>query len=105
LGCIAYGQGAIARDTDTATVSVKASYADLNLSSEAGARVMLQRIRHAAQTICGFRPDAPMDYQTQYTPCVERTTNRAVAQLDNPIVMALNRGRHPPAAVVTASTP
>ena len=68
-------------------------YGDLDLSSEAGAQVMLQRIHNAAQTICG--PDAGhlLDRLMVYQPCVNGITNRAVDQFDNPIVADLNDRR------------
>jgi UrcA family protein len=50
-GVSVYGQSSIAPNAEW--VSVKVSYGDLNLSTETGARVMLQRIHNAAATICG----------------------------------------------------
>lgn len=101
LGMAACGQSAAAQTPDT--VSVKVSYADLNLSTEAGAKAMLQRIRTAAKKICGAEMDDPIERLYEYKPCVNGTTDRAVAQFGNPIVTALNSGKRAPAAMALAS--
>ena len=101
LGFTACGQSAAAQTTETA--SVKVSFADLNLSSEAGAKVMLQRIRNAAEKVCGIESDDPIDQLYEYRPCVKTTTNRAVANFHNPIVTALNSGKSAPAPMALAS--
>jgi UrcA family protein len=92
LGFSACGQSAAAQNTET--VSVKVSFADLNLSTEAGAKIMLQRIRNAAKEVCGTESDDPIDRMFEYLPCVNGTTDRAVARFHNPIVTALNSGKN-----------
>lgn len=101
LGFTAGGDAAFAQTTDT--VSVKVSYTDLNLSSDAGAKVMLQRIVNAARTICGPEPTAPLD-GVGYARCVKGTTDRAVAEFDNPNLTAVNRGQKTPASNRLAAT-
>ena len=59
LGAACVSQSAFAASEDIA--SVKVQYADLNLSSPAGAQAMLQRIRHAANTVCGAQPTSKID--------------------------------------------
>lgn len=93
LGFAACGQSAVAQNADT--VSVKVSYADLNTSSPAGARAMLQRIRTAAKAICGTESDDPLDQLMIYRPCVDGVTNRAVVTLDDPTVTAINNHQRP----------
>jgi UrcA family protein len=101
LGLSASGQSAAAQNTET--VSVKVSYADLNLSTEAGAKVMLQRIRSAAKKICGDGSDDPVAFIYQTLPCAKATTDRAVAKFGNPIVTALNSGKSTAPAIALAS--
>lgn len=79
---------------DTGTLSVKMKYADLDLTSETGARVALQRIDRAAKTVCGDLSDDTFDRFYLWGPCVAHATNRAVAQLGNPMVTALNGSAH-----------
>ena len=88
--------------TDSDTVSVKVRYGDLNLGTEAGAKAMLQRLRHAAKVICGPDSYDPMTLAFVYAPCVRETTDRAVARFGNPLVTALNGGS--PAATQMASS-
>ncbi|MBA3812712.1 MAG: UrcA family protein [Caulobacteraceae bacterium] len=82
------------------TVSVKVPYGDLDLGKDAGAKAMLQRIRHAARTICG-EPDGSLNAHFQYRSCFKSTTDRAVAAFGNPMVTAMNSGRS--AAIQLAS--
>jgi UrcA family protein len=85
------------------TVSVKVFLADLDLSSPAGARVVLQRIRNAARAICGDEPaPAALDRAGPYRACVATTIDGAVASLGAPMVTALN-GHARPAEVVAAN--
>jgi UrcA family protein len=104
LGCAA-AQSAAAQDLDPLTiyghrpapgsriVSVVVPYNDLNLTSYAGADVMLGRIRSAAKTICGTESANPMDRATIWRPCVEDITWRAVDDFNHPIVAELNDRR------------
>jgi UrcA family protein len=101
LGFAASGQSAAAQNAET--VSVKVSYVDLNLSTEAGAKVMLQRIRSAAMKICGTGSDDPVDHFYGYLPCVNGATDRAVARFHNRIVSALNGGKSGPQPILLAS--
>lgn len=71
-------------------------YSDLNLASPAGAQAMLNRIKAAASRVCGGTPDNREIAQKQfYRGCVKVATDRAVAQLNAPMVTALHTGRKP----------
>lgn len=106
LGLAAYAQSATAQDVEgitvygqtpapqyTETVSVRVPFGDLDLSGEAGASVMLQRIHNAAETICGTESGHLLDRLMVYQPCVNGITNRAVDQFDDPLVAELNDRR------------
>ena len=88
LGLAAAAHGATAQSADT--TSVKVSFRDLNLNSEAGARTMLRRIRNAAGTICGAEPTDPFQRMQSYAPCVSGITDLAVADLHSSMVSSLN---------------
>jgi UrcA family protein len=91
LGFASAGQSAFAQSDDGA--SIKVQYADLNLSSDAGAKVMLQRIRHAAKSVCGPEPTSSIDrVATAHARCVKTAVSRTVSQLDSPMVTALYSG-------------
>ncbi len=94
LGCVAAGQPALARAAapDSDQVSIKVSYADLNLDSRAGAEALLRRVGQAAESVCGSRPSDHLDDLMIYRACVRGVADRAVANLGHPLVSALNAG-------------
>jgi UrcA family protein len=68
--------------------SVRISIAGIDTHSESGARVILQRVKFAARTVCGPVPSHLERYK-QYEPCVRDVTQRTVAGLDNPLLTAM----------------
>jgi UrcA family protein len=99
VGLVGAGQPAVAE-----TVSIKVQYSDLNLSSDAGARTMLRRIRHAAKEACGPDTTDPWVYDYEYIPCVNAAVADGVARLGNPTVAALNGGSGKSKTVTLASS-
>jgi UrcA family protein len=76
-------------------VSIRVSVADLNMTSETGAREALTRIRRAANELCGgseFR--GSFAEQTERRSCVADTVKRAVAGSNLPTLMAVSQGQH-----------
>ncbi len=74
---------------DTETRSQTVSYADLDLGHEAGARALLMRINGAAKLVCSPEPQNLRDTQP-YQACTRQAVDRAVADVNNPAVSALN---------------
>lgn len=81
------------------------SYSDLDLTREDGARVMLKRIKHAADAVCGGDPysfpgarsDAPI-LEKSYRQCLDQAVANAVAALKAPAVTHLyaqSKEQHP----------
>ena len=69
------------------------TYADLDLSSEAGAATMLKRMRYAAREICDDTPRRrSLAQNTRTRQCVDGSLDRAVARLNEPAVTALHNG-------------
>ena len=85
IAALAGAAEAQAGDTRAVTVSV----AGIDTHSESGARIVLQRIKVAATSICGPEPSNLMDRHTRFEPCVQGVTGRTVTGLDNPLVTAL----------------
>ncbi|HEY2661660.1 MAG TPA: UrcA family protein [Caulobacteraceae bacterium] len=102
VGFAGAAQPALAQDraTDPDAVSVNVAFADLNLSSHAGAKVLLQRIHQAAKQICG-EPDRSLARRGEYVDCMKTTTDRAVASVNSPLVTAMYSGKP---ALTLAST-
>ena len=68
-------------------------YADLNLSSPAGAEVMLRRIRFAAASVCGGRPDGrEIADATRFRACVAAAVSNAVAEVNAAMVSQFHAG-------------
>ncbi len=80
-----------ARAADDIVVGVeKVSYADLNLATEAGAKVLYDRLRRAADRVCTIQGSVLKD---GWRLCYEKALNSAVASVDEPLIAALhNRG-------------
>jgi UrcA family protein len=84
----------ITAQTSIATIDVR--YDDLNLSSPAGARVILNRIAFAAVKVCGGNPD-PRDLVMipVFKSCKQAATDDAVDQLGAPLVTSLYMQEYP----------
>lgn len=72
---------------------VRVEYQDLDLSQPRDADLMLARLTHAANRVCGGRPNADPNYRharTQvraaFEACVSEALSTAVARLDSPLV-------------------
>ena len=76
---------------DPNVVSERVSFWDLDQHSTAGAKQALHRIRAAAEDLCGPEPShGPLELSAEYRHCMAKSVNRAVADLHNPLVAALN---------------
>jgi len=64
------------------------SYADLDLNSDAGAAVLVQRIKSAAKSVCAPEPTGLAE-QTAYKSCLKTSVSHALARLNNAKVSAL----------------
>jgi UrcA family protein len=104
IGLAAGAHAAPASDTDT--VSVKVSIADLNMRSQAGAKVAFQRIHQAATSICGDEPNpSALGEVAQHRACMKSVVARGVASLDNPLVTAMNGGSGRGVTVLASARP
>jgi UrcA family protein len=85
------GFAAVAVWTALATVSraddlrqVRVSYADLNVQTEAGAAVLFQRIRSAAERVCEVAGTRDLGQLTQVKACTDHAIAGAVEQINLP---------------------
>ena len=74
------------------------SYSDLDVSTPAGAKVLLARIKRMAERVCGDYSNQDLDRKAEHTACVRETVNETVAQLDNPVLTALAKSDGTPAS-------
>ena len=106
VGALALAPAAMAEPDVVRPVSATVSYADLDLSTEAGARAMLQHIRFTARDMCGSEPvHSPLTPRapTQFRNCVIDAVDSAIAGLDAPVLTALNNTEAEKALTVLAS--
>jgi UrcA family protein len=85
--------GASPAFADETARSVKVSYADLDLSTQAGAATLYSRIRGAARTVCGD-DDLPYTHWA-WKKCFNEAVGNAVAKVNNPQLTALHQGKSP----------
>ena len=78
--------------------SIKVGYGDLDLSTQAGAATLYNRIRGAARQVCGYEGDSFAD-KAIWKSCFSGAIDNAVATVNNPRLTALHQGQSP---VVTA---
>ncbi len=84
-------------------VSVRVSFADLNLSSQDGARQMMGRIQGAARSICGeSAANNDLADRARQNACVDQTVSDAVRSLDVATVTALSDTRRGAATFVAS---
>jgi len=74
--------------------SIKVSYADLDLSTQAGATTLYNRIRGAARTVCGYEGPGFTD-KAIWRSCFKDAVGNAVAKVNNPRLTALHQGKSP----------
>lgn len=85
------------------SVSVRISYADLNLSSPEGAREMMGRIQGAARIICGESSmNNDLSERARTHACVDATVSEAVRSLGAPSVSAQSDQRRGAATFVAS---
>jgi UrcA family protein len=88
---------------DASLPSVKVSFNGIDTRSEAGAQIMLRRIKLAAGQVCGGEPSIALDRQMKFQPCVEQVTQRTVDGLNNSkLAAAWNKETGAPAATQVA---
>lgn len=73
------------------TATAEVTYADLDLSTERGARALLQRIDIAAKAACGEETHSPLlpRENANVRACVNDAVETAVAKLNSPMIAAL----------------
>ena len=84
--------------------SARVSLAGVDLGSDDGAKVALQRIRSAARRVCSEDPGARnVDLTHPYVDCLNATVDHAVDVLASPRVTALNAVHGKPPVVMAAN--
>ena len=96
FGALCFALGALDAVADPAgdVPSRKVNFADLNLDSPAGARVLYQRIQSAARAVCGMS-----EYRTTFEQrnasrkCYQEAITGAVSQINSETLTALHQAK------------
>jgi UrcA family protein len=90
FGALASSVSAVST-ADPSSASIAVTYADLNIASPSGARVLYERIRASAQSACNyfwFKTDA------DEARCLQNTIATAVTQVNQPALTAVYNARY-----------
>ena len=80
-----------ARAADDIVIGVKkVSYGDLNLDTEAGAKVLYRRLRQAAGEVCTSIESMDAVLRATWSACYHNAMTSAVASVNKPAVTALH---------------
>jgi UrcA family protein len=83
---------ATARAADADLPKQRVSYADLDISKPAGAKVLYRRIVAAANRVCGFDGSRDMASLRWVQGCTDHAIDNAVRDVDSPALSALRPG-------------
>jgi UrcA family protein len=88
-------------DAKTTTAhAVHVSYRDLDLSTTDGNARLLHRIQLAAERVCDVNHGPqPLTWRIASDRCVNQTMDRAVADVNSPMLTAMHEGRTAPVIV------
>jgi UrcA family protein len=85
---------AVQAETGMTRKSVRVSYADLDISTAAGARTLHYRLTAATRQVCGPRPTMlQLAAKGRYKACLDEAMSNAVAQIDSPAMAARLTGQ------------
>jgi UrcA family protein len=72
------------------TAAIRVNYADLNLATDAGTRVLFQRIHAAAHKVCAVSDIRDLDGLAADRSCEQAAVSQAVQQVHSAQLAALN---------------
>ena len=93
--CGAIALGALqmtAQAADDALPSKRVSYADLDISKPAGAKVLYGRIVRAANEVCSYTGFSTLGTNQKISACVNHAIDKAVKDVGSPELSALRPG-------------
>jgi len=86
---------AIADESGRSTLIKRVTFSDLNLRNEAGARVLYRRIKTAAEDVCAPFNGRQLVQRMNQTACVTSAMERAVRQVNEPVLTRYYLTRNP----------
>ena len=95
LGIAVPAIGLAAAPRQSEEVSVTVSYSDLNIQSEAGARVLYSRLKRATEEVCGFESSVASKSLAETSlarACVRETLEASVQKIDSDALAEIHSG-------------
>ena len=95
LGIAVPTTGMAAAPSQINDASVKVSYADLNIQSEAGARVLYTRLKRATEEVCGIQThviNGSLAATLRARTCFEETLEASVKKIDSDALSKIHSG-------------
>ena len=87
--------GSAAAPSQLDDVSVTVSYSDLNIQSEAGARVLYTRLKRASEAVCGIQShilNGSLARTMQARQCFRETLDASVEKIDSEALDEIHAG-------------
>ena len=87
--------GSAAAPTKFDDDSVTVSYADLDIHSEAGARVLYSRLKHASDAVCGIQShiiNGSLAWTLKARQCFRETLDASVEKIDSEALDEIHAG-------------
>ena len=87
--------GFAAAPTQFGNVSVKVSYADLDIDSKAGAKVLYTRLRRASEEVCGIQShviNGSLAATSKARTCFRKTLEASVEKIDSDALSEIHAG-------------
>ena len=87
--------GSAAAPTQFDDASVKVSYADLDIHSEAGARVLYSRLKRASRAVCGVQShvvNGSLAMTLKARACFQETLEASVKKIDSEALDEIHAG-------------
>ena len=82
---------ALADAVDPRVPSVAVHYADLDLTTDAGVRVLYRRLQFASQRVCRSLESRELARAIRYRACYDQALTEAVAKVDVEMLSALHK--------------
>jgi UrcA family protein len=94
FGCFALSLSAHAQSSSgpVKTTSMSVTYADLDIRHEAGARVLLGRLKQAASQVCAPAPERELSDVDQFESCYKAALDSAVSRVSSAAVSRVYAG-------------
>ena len=95
LGIAVPAIGMAAAPSQIDDASIKVSYADLNIQSEAGARVLYTRLKRASEEVCGIQThviNGSLAATLRARACFDETLEASVRKIDSDALSKIHSG-------------